>query len=362
MSFSIHTRVFVPSPAAYSPSGVKEKTTEAAHAKDCVCIAFYENGKCPYDSQCEHAHHFSELSIETQTRLLQCVPVSSIPPHFFDASQPHDKMLTTLDAALPKTVMAAYDRYSIIQRGEAERTVSMRRCPPGKDCQLVVSHIVSQPPTLDAAALSSRTSSSAESLHVGGAYLPKGLSSPTTDAFAAAVASTSADAATFKMHLPVQCRYPHRSIPGTYYDVLALSRDASQDSIITKYRAWQKDGFKRMRQVDPVGAEVVDCMIVEARNVLGNPILRAAYDQQLPSAPLKQLWTTVSCGAGLASTSTTPSKHHTQGQSSTSETHYKLEESYKRLGHSSSNSSAYHTDHAAPVMTISSLRNGESIW
>ncbi|TPP44313.1 DnaJ domain family protein [Leishmania donovani] len=316
MPLSIHARTFVPSSTTYSPSGANEQTVHAADSKDCVCIAFYENGKCPYGSHCEHAHRFSELNTETQMKLLRSVPVESIPAHFFGASHSRDEMLAALNAVLPRTLTAEYGCFSPIHRGEAERTVSTRRRPPGKDRQLVVPHIGPQSPTLNAASLSSRTSSSAES---------------------------------------------------TYYDVLALPRDASQDDIIAKYRSWQKDGFKRMRQVDPVGAEAVDRMIVEARNVLGNPILRSDYDQQLPSAPMKQQpWSAASCGAGLTSTSTTPSKHHTQGQSSTtsstSEVHHRLGESHKLLGHSRSNSSVYYADYAAPVVTISSLHNGESIW
>ncbi|GET92539.1 hypothetical protein, conserved [Leishmania tarentolae] len=367
MPLSIHARTFVPSSTTYSPSGAKEQTAGASYSKDCVCIAFYENGKCPYGFHCEHAHRFSELNTETQMKLLASVSVESIPAHFFDASQPPDEMLAAVDAALPRTLTAEYGCFSSIQSGEAERTVSTRRRPPGKDRQLVVSHIGPQSPTLNAASLSSRTSSSTETLYLSGTYLSKRSSSPTAAAFASAATSTSADAAAFKMHLPLRCRYPHRSIPGTYYDVLALPRDASHDDIITKYRLWQKDGFKRMRQVDPVGAEAVDRMIVEARNVLGNPILRCAYDQQLPSVPTKQqLWTAASCSAGLTSTSTTPSKHHTQGHSSatssTSETHHRLEGSHKCLGHSRSNSSVYYPDHVAPVMTISSLHSGESIW
>ncbi|KAG5466616.1 hypothetical protein LSCM1_00781 [Leishmania martiniquensis] len=368
MSFSIHARAFVPSAAAYSPSGSKEQTAETTGEKSCVCMTFYENGSCPYDPHCERAHRFHELSTEAQTKLLGSVPAECIPAHFFGVCRLRDEMPSALGSALTKTSATAVGRPSPVESGEAHHTVSTRRRPPGKDRQLVVSHIGPQLPPLDAASLSSRTSSSAECLHVGGTRLSKGLLSPTAAAFAAGTTTTTtADGAAFKMHLPLRCRYPHGSIPGTYYDVLALPRDALQGDIIAKYRAWQKDGFKRMRQVDPAGAEAVDRMIVEARNVLGNPTLRAAYDEQLPAAPLKQQpWASASCGAGLTSASTSPSKYHTQGQSSTtsslSETHFKLAESHKHLGDSSSNSSIYHADHAAPMVTLSTLHHGESIW
>lgn len=398
MSFSVHARAFVPSSeaAALSPSRLRESTA-AAGVKDCVCVAFYENGRCPYGSHCEHAHRFSELTQSTQSKLLGSVPVESIPSHFFGTTRPpreEEAAAAAGDALVLLTSQSAYGPYSPAKSAEAERTVSTRRRPPGKDRHLVVSHIGPQTPTPDlASSLSSRTSSSGESQHLSMSAAPasKGSSTAPSAAGAGSVASGATgaagaigagatagfDATAFKLHLPLRCRYPHRAIPGTYYDVLALPRNAAQSEILAKYRAWQKDGFKRMRLIDPVGAEAVDRMIVEARNVLGNPALRAAYDQQLPSAEVKQQpsWSsttagvTVGAGAGvgtLSSTTTTPSKRCTQGQSSatssTSETHQRMESSNARLGYSSSNSSIYHADAVAPVVTISSMRNSDSIW
>ncbi|KAK7198241.1 hypothetical protein NESM_000781100 [Novymonas esmeraldas] len=366
MSFSVHAKAFVPSSAAFTPSATREAAAaaETTDAKDCVCVAFYENGKCPYGADCEHAHGFSELSSVTQMKLLGSVPVESIPSHFFGTSSTRDDVRFAVDAALPRTSVT-YSRFGPGQGDEAERTVSARRRPPGKDRPLVVSHIGPQPPMLDAGSLSSRTSSSAESLHAVGAIQP----SKSATSLAVAVPAGAANTGAFKMHLPLRCRYPHSTIPGTYYDVLALPRDAGHGDIIAKYRAWQKDGFKRMRLVDPVGAEAVDRVIVEARNVLGNPSLRAAYDQQLPLPPSKQptSLSTASCGgAGLTSASTTPSKYRVQGHSSAassgSEAHHKPGDSHHRPDCSRSSSTAYHIDRTAPVVTISSLRDGESIW
>lgn len=377
MSFSVHARAFVPSAAANPGSESRQPAADAADTKDCVCMAFYENGRCPYGARCEHAHRFAELNPDTQVKLLGSVPVESIPAHFFGPSQANEEPRTgaAADSASRKS-FGNHDRFGSLQGSEGERTVSTRRRPPpGKDRQLIVSHVAAQP-ALDAACLSSRTSSSADSVRASsGAHPAKGASSPPASATTAVHSAAAAEAGSFKMHLPLRCRYPHRSIPGTYYDVLALPQDAAHGDIIAKYRAWQRDGFKRMRLVDPVGAEAVDRMIVEARNVLGNPTLRSAYDQQLPGAAAKaplpaqqqqQQWGSGSCNAGLASASTTPSKHRLQGQSSTtsstSDTHRKLDESHHRLGRSSSNSSFYHADHAAPMVTISSLRNVDSIW
>ncbi|KPA85868.1 hypothetical protein ABB37_00193 [Leptomonas pyrrhocoris] len=372
MSFSVHAKAFVPpSSAAFSPSHLRETAGAAsAGAKNCVCVAFYENGRCPYGTHCEHAHRFSELTQSTQTKLLGSVPVESIPAHFFGYANTREEAPT--DAAVT-TSLSAYGHYSPTKSTEVDRTVPTRRRTPGKNRLLVVSHIGPQTPASDTASVSSRTSSSVESqrLSMSGAQASKGSSSPTA---AATMTTTSFDAAAFKMHLPLRCRYPHRAIPGTYYDVLALPRDVPYADIIAKYRAWQKDGFRRMRLVDPVGAEAVDRMIVEARNVLGNPALRAAYDQQLPSAEVRQQpWPTNligavgggGCGVGTMSTITTPSKRCTQGQSSTtsstSEAQHGGESSNPRLGFSGSNYSIYHADIVAPAVTISSMRSGFSV-
>ncbi|KAG5492448.1 hypothetical protein JKF63_01026 [Porcisia hertigi] len=361
MSFPFHAGSFAPVSEAYLPSKATEHTAGALGAKKSVCMAFYKSGGCPYLSHCEHAHHFTELCAETQMELLGSMPVGSIPAHFFDVSQSREERLIAPSSEPLKTSMVGCGHFNHVQTGKLESTVSSRRHPTGKYRELVVSHLGPQQPILDVPSFSSRTSSSAESLSLGGVHFSNGSSPPTI------AVATTVEVGVFKMTLPLRCRYPHSSIPGTYYDVLALPRDAPHSDIIAKYRAWQRGGFKRMRQVDPVGAEAVDRIIVEARNVLGNPILRAAYNQQLPSAPVKQQsWAATSCGAGLTSRSTTPSKHHTQGLSSTTssafDTHHRLDESYKFIRHSRSNSGVYHVDGAAPVVTITSLHNGESIW
>lgn len=89
--------------------------------------------------------------------------------------------------------------------------------------------------------------------------------------------------ASFRPRLPARCCFPHRDFEGTYYDVLAVSPTASLEVIRDRFTQWQQVGYKRIRQADPVGANAIDCIIMEARNVLENPTLRAEYDQQLPS-------------------------------------------------------------------------------
>ncbi|ESL09571.1 hypothetical protein TRSC58_02706 [Trypanosoma rangeli SC58] len=86
---------------------------------------------------------------------------------------------------------------------------------------------------------------------------------------------------TFRIRLPPRCRYPHRVTRGTYYDVLGVQRTATQEEIIASYRRWQKE-YKRLKQVDQQNADAHDTIVVEARNVLGHPVLRSEYDRTLP--------------------------------------------------------------------------------
>lgn len=86
------------------------------------------------------------------------------------------------------------------------------------------------------------------------------------------------------MMLPPDCQYPHRCFQGTYYDVLGLSPTARHEDIIAQYRLWHREGFRRVREEDPEMAEKQDCLIVEARNVLGNVNLRNEYDELLKEA------------------------------------------------------------------------------
>lgn len=86
----------------------------------------------------------------------------------------------------------------------------------------------------------------------------------------------------FRIRLPVRCRYPHRAIRSTYYDILGVQRNATQEEIISSYRRWQKE-YKRVKQVDQQSADAHDAVVVEARNVLGHPVLRSEYDRTLPT-------------------------------------------------------------------------------
>lgn len=81
--------------------------------------------------------------------------------------------------------------------------------------------------------------------------------------------------------LPPDCQYPHRSFRGTYYDILGLPLGASREQIVEKYRQWHVEGFRRVYEEDADRAEKEDCLIVEARNVLGNAKTRQEYDSLL---------------------------------------------------------------------------------
>ncbi|CAD2214662.1 hypothetical protein AGDE_08333 [Angomonas deanei] len=83
----------------------------------------------------------------------------------------------------------------------------------------------------------------------------------------------------FSLRLPKRCSYPHQNITGTYYTVLGVDPHATHEQIVAQYTLWRKEGFRRMRQIDPTNVEAVDSLITEARNVLGHPALRIEYDE-----------------------------------------------------------------------------------
>lgn len=84
--------------------------------------------------------------------------------------------------------------------------------------------------------------------------------------------------------LPQDCQYPHQAFQGTYYDILGLPTGAPREEILSKYRQWHLDGFRLLHEEDAERAEKEDCLIVEARNVLGNPNIRQEYDDILRDA------------------------------------------------------------------------------
>lgn len=317
MSFSVKAKEFVPSsslsplePHSVQMGRVSPKET----CKERVCMAYYECAECPYGDRCEHAHHFSELSPATQSKLLSSVPLEAIPAHFV--------LTPAVPAAVTSSPLWAMEGPSPFTGAAAPSQLSRQRLTPVEDhsaarrtraVAAATPHSENHGKTGKApggwaldASVSSRTSSS------NGAPIGPQLSSIAKASPAATFSPLALDAP-FRMSLPPRCRYPHRGITGTYYDVLGLASDATNDAILGKYRNWHKEGFKRMRQVDPVGAEAVDRLIVEARNVLGNPALRAEYDRSLPHLPGRKSPVGVS-------TNTSLSQHRTQGHSSTTST------------------------------------------
>lgn len=84
--------------------------------------------------------------------------------------------------------------------------------------------------------------------------------------------------------LPQDCQYPHPTFQGTYYDILKLPTGAPREDILSKYRQWHLEGFRLLHEEDAEKAEKEDCLIVEARNVLGNPKIRQEYDDTLRDA------------------------------------------------------------------------------
>ena len=83
-----------------------------------------------------------------------------------------------------------------------------------------------------------------------------------------------------KQPLPQRC-YPPHSTRGTYYDHLNIKRTATRADVDAAYRRWRNGGYKQAQSVDPLRADAVDRVVVEATLVLLSENLRAQYDQQL---------------------------------------------------------------------------------
>lgn len=331
-------------------------------------MAFYECGRCPFGGNCEHAHHFSELNEPTQMRLLNTVAAESLPSYFVELPATAGGLASSFAPSIKKSSSATAQNQArrSTSFGSGKTTGSSQRCRyTRKPTPADLPHnsggrVVAVQPQMDAST-SSHTSSSTGSPNFSHTKhlspLPRGM-----------------DFSSFKIHLPARCRYPHRNIPGTYYDVLGLARDADHADVLQRYRSWQKEGFKRMRQVDPAGAEAVDCMIVEARNVLGVPALRAAYDQHLPREAAKAVpWTLsahtfgVVATAGYGSTTTSPNTQYTQEQSSAtsssaSSQRQRVDSPHAPAGMRSSTSSINFSDFITPSLSISGLQHQQSIW
>ncbi|ESS67632.1 protein G2 [Trypanosoma cruzi] len=268
-----------------------------AGGKTRVCVAFYEAAQCPFDSRCEHAHHFSELNGYTQNKLLETVPVESIPKHFVaplnsnssSGNNKNDRTFYATDGnAANYTATAAVDG-GVAHRslggghGEKEKTSTNRRSK--RTARLY--DISGSNTNLCDNSFSSLASSTDTLLLLGSVHDSKDVSPQK---------GTRRDEGmeAFRIRLPPRCRYPHRNTRGTYYDVLGIQRTATQEEIITSYRRWQKE-YKSMKQVDPQGADAHDTIVVEARNVLGHPVLRSEYDRTVSA-----FWSSnISCSKDL---------------------------------------------------------------
>ncbi|EKF32336.1 hypothetical protein MOQ_003815 [Trypanosoma cruzi marinkellei] len=254
-----------------------------AGGKTRVCVAFYEAAQCPFDSRCEHAHHFSELNGYTQNKLLETVPVEIIPKHFMaprnsnsssgNNNNNNDRTSYVTDGNTANYIATAAMDGGVAHRslgggqGEKEKTGSNRRSKrAARLCDISGSNT-----NLCDNSLSSLASSTDTLLLLGSVHESKDVSPQK---------GTRRDEGmeTFRIRLPPRCRYPHRNTRGTYYDVLGVQRTATHEEIIASYRCWQKE-YKSMKQVDPQGADAHDTIVVEARNVLGHPVLRSEYDR-----------------------------------------------------------------------------------
>lgn len=81
--------------------------------------------------------------------------------------------------------------------------------------------------------------------------------------------------------LPQRCIPPHTSAPGSYYEHLNVKRTATRADIDAAYRRWRNGGYRKAQSIDPVRADTLDRVIIEATLVLSNEGFRTQYDNYL---------------------------------------------------------------------------------
>lgn len=244
-----------------------------------ICVAFYEAAQCPYNDRCEFGHHFSELNSFTQNKLLDTVPVEKIPGHFIlpldtqrggrnDNNTNNDNDNNTEAEPCDKLHFRnafSETRCARTRTGGHRRKEKMPNSHDGCDVNVALCENSA-----------SSLTSSIDSYFCFGSLYASNNASPHKNAL-------SKENVDFRIRLPQRCRYPHRATQGTYYDVLGVQHSATQEEIIASYRRWQQD-YKRLRQVNQRQADARDALVVEARNVLGHPVLRYEYDSTLPGS------------------------------------------------------------------------------
>ena len=85
-----------------------------------------------------------------------------------------------------------------------------------------------------------------------------------------------------KAALPQRCFYPH-AVPGTYYQHLNVKTTCTKTDIERSYKRWRVEGYKKVKSIDPAKADALDRLIVDAKNVLCNEVMRKEYDAMIPS-------------------------------------------------------------------------------
>lgn len=219
-----------------------------------VCSAFFQNGMCNDGDFCSFAHNIDELDTEARVQLLSVLG-DAVPLHFLSSSSGGGS------AALGNKTPPDYLR--------------PRATPPGSGTR-------GYPTTT-----------------VGGAANRRSW----RDGDCPPQLSISDEP--IRVHLPARCRYPH-AVSGTYYDHLNISRTASQETIEEAYRQWRSTGYRAAKSVDIAKADAIDRLVVDAKNVLGNPIMRVEYDGQLPSASSTPVSTPKKSGAGIVANAAPP--------------------------------------------------------
>ena len=228
-------------PAAFTPSapridaGVRSATQ--GPKKVTVCTTYFQNASCASGAQCGFAHHLQELDGSVQAKLLGLMG-EQLPGHFLAPP-----VVVAVDAATEE--QRAFNAFFNIQQKRQTH------------------------PTGGGGHLSSSASSSSSS-----------QDSPTL----AADPVPAVPLRRISIGLPPRCQYPH-PVPGTLYDFMNVKRKCRTEDVEEAYRRWRTTGYKAAKGIDPAKADAMDRLIVDAKNVLGNPSIRAEYDSLLPENP-----------------------------------------------------------------------------
>ena len=244
MSFSVQAVDSGPS----SPSaswGPRNDPTLTSGKKVTVCSAYFQTANCPNGSSCDFAHCMQELDGAVQVKLVGLMG-EQLPLHFIAPPPPLDPV------AEEQRAFNAF--FNIHQQKQHQQQHHQHSAVFGGG--------------VSSSASSSSSASAQDSPTLASVTPAAGVTQPRK----------------ISIGLPQRCQYPH-AVPGTYYDFINVKRKCLTEDVEEAYRKWRSVGYKAAKTIDPAKADAMDRLIVDAKNVLSNPSIRAEYDASLPARP-----------------------------------------------------------------------------